>query len=1058
MVTILFADIVGYSTLSEVSDPEDLLDIMSQAYPCLLEPIHDHAGTVVQVRGDGVLAYFGVPFAQEDDPERAILAGLDIIARIQAYAKQLDHERNLSAFGVRVGINTGLVVVGEMYQGKTLEYTALGDAVNLAARLQQNAPPDSMLISHPTYSLVSGIFDVLPQAPMRVKGRQKYEHTYLVQNIKPAHLRTYRRGVEGIVTPMVGREPEMAALQNCYQDAIQGGETRLVLISGEVGIGKTRLMDEFAAWVALQPVSPVILHGRAGVNTQTSPFSIFRNVFARSFEILENDSSTQALEKFRLGTKDVLEAEQADLVGQLVGFDFSGSPTVLRLLGNPSFTVIARLYLLNYLRALAVKPLLVLLEDLHWMDDSSLDLITELVSSLGKEKQSQLMIVCTARIRFFERRAKWGEGIAGFTRLELSQLSRIRSRSLIAEILRKVESIPEILMECVLDEAEGSPFFIEELLKMLIDEGVIETQHDNWQVRLDKLAAIHVPSTLTGILQARLDSLPLAERLVLQRAAVVGRTFWDGIVRALTAEDGEIQDVSAHLASLRQRGLVFHREHSSILGSQEYLFKHALLRDVAYETVLLKHRRLYHNQVARWIEVYADERLEEHLALVAAHYADSGQSDLAAEWYTRAGERAISLYSMQEAHTWFGHALKHIDLNDLQRHWRALIGHDEAAGALGLVAERHADDSALLNLACLLEDDSRLAVAYYRIGCQAYAEGNNPDSLRAFQQALEAARREADLPMQGLILPMLVFIFTTEGDLGSAAALVDQALDTAAHTGDNNILARALTNLAPYYQAIGDIAQSVQLLQQQVEINHQQGNRLGESLGLINLGYYLLSLGQFETGHNLLERAVQSADSIDARRCVAYGLLNLGLADWRLGQLEAAGEVLQRSLNVLQSLEDQRGLVARQFYLGLVLESAGSFPAAAAQFEAARDAFKSLGMSAQVNEAQAGLARIALQCNELHHAEMLATQLVAFMQQDGAQGFEFPILVYLTCARIFQALGESSHFQQILEKGIQELYATADRISDTHWRDIFLHTVPENHTLIDLASAQGQSI
>jgi predicted ATPase len=211
-----------------------------------------------------------------------------------------------------------------------------------------------------------------------------------------------------------------------------------------------------------------------------------------------------------------LEIEQADLVGQLAGFDFKDSPAVQRLLGNPSFARMACLYIVNYFRRLAEKPLLVLLEDLHWTDDSSLDLITELVASLGRESENHLMIVCTARSQFFERRPKWGEGIAGFTRLELPQLSRLRSRALVTEILCKVENVPEALYECILDEAEGNPFFIEELIKMLIDEDVIEIGAETWQVKLEKLAEVLVPPTLTGILQARLDSLPAPEKLVLQ--------------------------------------------------------------------------------------------------------------------------------------------------------------------------------------------------------------------------------------------------------------------------------------------------------------------------------------------------------------------------------------------------------------------------------------------------------------------------------------------------------------------------------------------------------------
>ncbi len=1054
MVTILFADIVSFSTLSEHIDPEDLVEIMRSAYPCLLKPLQDHAGTVVQVMGDGVLAYFGAPFAQEDDPERAILAGLEIVARIKAYAGQLRRERGLEKFNVRVGINTGLVVIGEMNPEKHLEYIALGDAVILAARLQQNAPPDGVLVSQATYRHVNGLFDVTTQVPMTVKGRQQIEQTYLVQQIKLTEHRLRRRGVEGIETRMIGREPEMAALQNCYQDAIQGGETPLFLITGDAGIGKTRLLGEFAGWVSAQPVSPIILRGRATSSTQSVPYGVFRNLFARSFEILESDGSAQALSKFRQGMHDFLEAEQADLVGQLVGFDFSSSPAVRRLLGNPAFSEIASLYLVNFFRRLAERPLLVLLEDLHWMDDSSLDLITELVSSLGRESEIRLMTVCTSRSQFFERRPKWGEGMAGFTRLELPLLGRLRSRALIGEILWKVEAIPEALYECVINEAEGSPFFIEELIKMLIDEGVIETDIEPWQVRLEKLAVVHVPPTLTGILQARLDGLPTAEKLVLQRAAVVGRTFWDGLVRALTQEDRETQQVNERLASLRARGLVYQHERSSIAGNEEYVFKHALLLEAAYETVLLKHRRIYHRQVAAWIEANAGERLEEHLAQVAGHYAGGGQPELAADWYIRAGERAASQCSMRESRYLFEQALKLIRQDDLPRRWRALVGHDEALGTLGELVDRHADDTSLLNLAIKLGDDSRLAKAYYRQGSQANAEGNNLAALHAFEQALQAARRAGDLSMQAFILPMQVAIFTAEGDMQSAAALVKPALEIARQTGDAGILARALTNLALYYEAIGDVTQSMQLMQQQVEINQQQGNRLGETIGLLNMGYYYLPLGQFETGRGLLQRALQAARGLGAQRIIAYSLLNLGLAEWRLEQPQPACQTLQLSLEKLEALGDQRGLASRLFYLGLAFEKAGEVSEAAAQFEAAYAAFKMLDASAQMVETQAGLARLALHHSNLPQAKQYALQILTYLEEYGSHGLELPILAYLTCARVFQALGDAPRLQHILENGLKELQSRLDRISLADWRETFLEAVPENRELMMFGSME----
>ena len=393
--------------------------------------------------------------------------------------------------------------------------------------------------------------------------------------------------------------------------------------------------------------------------------------------------------------------------------------------------------------------------------------------------------------------------------------------------------------------------------------------------------------------------------------------------------------------------------------------------------------------------------------------------------------------------------MKHIQPDDLPRRWRALLGHDEALGGLGELADRQTDDATLLSLAQQLGDDSRLAVAYFHIGSQAHYEGNDAATLQAFDLALQAALRAGDLRMQALILPMKVFNLTRQGELGAAAELVDPALDIAVQTGDAEILGRALTNLAAYYQAIGDVGRSVQLLQQQVEINQQQGNRLGEAIGLINLGYQYLSLGQFETGRNLLERALQAARGIGARRCVAYGLLNLGLAEWRLDQPQAACQSLQLSQAELEALGDQMGLASRQFYLGLAFEKADQATEAIAQFESARAVFEQLGAASQVVEAQAGLARLALQRGELPQAEQAARQIMVYLEQHGPQGLELPILAYLTCAQVFQALGDDGQLHLTLQSGRAELQARLSRIREAAWRETFLEAIPEHGELMD---------
>ncbi|MFC1996711.1 ABC transporter substrate-binding protein, partial [Chloroflexota bacterium] len=307
----------------------------------------------------------------------------------------------------------------------------------------------------------------------------------------------------------------------------------------------------------------------------------------------------------------------------------------------------------------------IFLEDIHWADDSSLDLLDYLVTVIP---DTRLLVVCLGRPPLFERRPSWGEGQEFHTQINLKPLSRRASRALIGEILQKTDDIPTELRDLIVEGAEGNPFYVEELIKMLIDDGVIVQGEDHWRVELDRLADVRVPLTLTGVLQARLDCLITEEKMLLQRASVVGRLFWGAVVAELASDKVEAAQVDKRLDDLRKRELIFRREYSVFEATDEYIFKNALLRDVTYETVLLKQRRLYHRQVAAWIEAAAGERLEEYLGLIAGHYDLAGDQTKAVEYLQRAGDQARLAYAHQEAVEYYRRALVLLKKQGEHRH------------------------------------------------------------------------------------------------------------------------------------------------------------------------------------------------------------------------------------------------------------------------------------------------------------------------------------------------------------------------------------------------------
>ena len=611
--TVLFADVSGFTAMSETMDAEEVAGVMNDLWATVDRAITDQGGHIDKHIGDAVMAVWGADTAREDDPERAVRAALAMQAAITHFC-----ETRGAKLAMRIGVNTGPVVLGAV--GTTGEFTAMGDAVNLASRLEHAAPVGGVLIGHDTYRHVRGIFDVVAQAPMMVKGKAEPVQTYVVQRAKPRAFRMATRGVEGIETRMVGRDAELDTLKNAYLDAFESAETRVATIIGEAGVGKSRLLYEFDNWLELRPEHIFYFKGRATPNTQNVAYSLFRDLFANRFEILESDTIAVALDKFRQGMAGVLEPALADVVGHWLGFDFSSSEAVQHLLGGSGLMQTARAFLMRYFRALCVpsplggglgrgsdvpeepspspshrvgdqsqSPTVIFLEDIHWADDQSLDLAAYLAQAVP---EAQLLVVAVTRPSLFERRPNWGEGQAAFCRIPLTPLSKRTSRALVDEILKRVDEVPDALRDLITDAAEGNPFYVEEMVKMLIEQGVIQrggageqggrgdenplsggsfspaptlprssALEEKWRVQTDKLATLKVPPTLTALLQARLDGLPRPEREALQRASVVGRLFWDDAVAELLEVEREA--VGPTLEAVRGRELIFRREHSA---------------------------------------------------------------------------------------------------------------------------------------------------------------------------------------------------------------------------------------------------------------------------------------------------------------------------------------------------------------------------------------------------------------------------------------------------------------------------------------------------------------
>jgi len=921
-VTVFFADFAGFTAFADQHDVEDVREYLTSIWSRLDEILVAHGGRVEKHIGDAVMAVFGAEQAREDDPVQAVRAGL----AMQTFVSQWRPPGPQPALQMRVGIHTGLVILGPL--GSSGEFAAIGDTVNLASRLEQMAPIGTVLVSHDTYRQVYGFFDVQALAPASVKGKAEPVRAYVVLRAKPLALAMQLRGVEGVQMPMIGRQPELQRLKTLLQGVIAGRQARSLTVLGEAGIGKSCLLREFQEWIELLPENIRLFWGRARAETTGLPFALVRDMFSARCGIQESDSPALAREKLERGLLELLgpgalaggsEHEEALLqihfIGQLLGFDYSDSPFLKEILKD-SDQVRARAfhYLARFLKAVSSSPYragasqvhatLIVAEDVHWSDDGSLDLFEYLARTWP---DGPLLMICLSRPALLERRPGWGEGPAGHERLELGPLSRDESRTLVESILRKAPAVPQALRELIVGSAEGIPFYIEEIINMLIDQKVIRPGPDQWEIEPTLLAAVRVPPTLAGILQARLDGLTPSERLVLQCASVLGRIFWDNAVEQLCSPDeapvgtppnghavrAETLDA---LGGLRNKGLIVRREASAFAGAVEYSFRHELLRHVTYESLLKKSRRQHHARAAAWLIERSGSRVEEVSGLVALHFEHAGKQAEAADWFGRAGQQARRSYAPAQAIDYFRKALAllpgvPLPSGPLQAKqldwWEGLI---EVLGAQARFDEALEVCSRLQSLAQGQGDVLREARAWVASAFLQERLGKNRASIECADRA-EALARTAGAAGQPELLRALHLKGWACYRLGDAPAvleLADQTRTLCRESGNRPGLATTCKLYGVAHLQLGHYDDADKFFHQGLTLCEQSGDRRNAAAMFSNLGESARSRGDFQAAAELYQKALAMARQIGHRESEIIYLTNLGAARLGLGQLEQA--------------------------------------------------------------------------------------------------------------------------------------------------------------------------
>jgi class 3 adenylate cyclase/tetratricopeptide (TPR) repeat protein len=928
-VTVLFADVSGFTALSDKMDAEDVLDKMNMLWSKLDQVIIHHGGQIDKHTGDGIMALFGATVSHEDDPERAVRAALEMQRQIHLF--RADHPE--VQFQMRIGLNTGPVLLGEV--GSQREYTAMGDTVNLASRMEKAAPVGSVLISHDTYRHIRGLFEIHSQPPLTVKGKTEPVRTYLVLYAKPRAFRLQTRGIEGVETHMVGRSRELDQLQSAFRSVIADHELQAITISGDAGVGKSRLLYEFTTWADLLPEVWRIFKGRASEATQHVPYALLRDIFLFRFEIAESDPLAVVREKLEKGILEFMADDpdavmKAHFIGHLIGFDFSASPHLRGVLHDTKQIRDRALhYLVQFFAAVTreqdLDAVVLLLEDIHWADDSSLDALSHVMNN---SMNIPLLGLSFLRPTFFERRPDWlAVAHPRHLHIPLQPLSQTESNLLLDEILKKATEVPPLLREMVVGRAEGNPFYVEELIKVLIDEQAILPGEDEWRVVPEKLSSVRIPPTLTGILQTRLESLSPAERGALQCAAVVGRVFWESAVAYLenTPEMAEIpvlvdDALDETFQNLLRRELIYDRHFSAFAGTREFIFKHALLRDVTYETVLKRLRRTYHEMAATWLIEQGGERVNEYAGLIAEHYERAGYLEQAASWYGKAGEQATTTYAPEVALNYLQKAL------NLSADSQEGIGiHLKLAEVLELLGRW---DEAMLHCQSVLTmgvqdgnlaDHTSIAHAYHSLGQLAALHGDYNAALEWLGKARAEWNVVGDKAGLGQTVNEIGNLYWRKSEYPTARQHLEESLAIAIETSDKRLRGSALNSLGNVAYDQGDQASARTLYEESLAIKREMGDKRGIARALNNLANVVSDLGDNASARVLYEECLTQLREMGDRRGMAMVLNNLGLLVQDQGELDAAKKLHEESMELKRVMGDKPGISLSLNNLGIVV-------------------------------------------------------------------------------------------------------------------------------------------
>lgn len=1014
-VTVMFCDMEGFTALVDKIGPEEAYSIMDKVYEILIHKVHDYEGTVNEMTGDGIMALFGAPIALEDAPQRAIRSAYSIHREMARFSDTIKQEKNnIHSFKMRIGIHTGPVIVGTLGNNLRVEFKAVGDTVNLASRIESLAEAGTTYVSNDTFKLAEGLFRFESLGEKEFKGKKEPVTVYRV--LAPSSRRTrFDVSAERGLTPFVGRERELDLLLDGFERT-KGGRGQAFSIMAEAGVGKSRILYEFRKAVANDDVT--FLEGKCLSYRRAVAYHPIIDVLKSNFDVRTEDGDSDIKEKIKRGLKilGVDEVSTLPYFLELFSVKDGGIDKIIMSPEEKKARITEAVKRIS-ISGSEIRPLIIAIEDLHWVDKSSEDYLKNFLDSISG---ARVFLIFTFRPEFVHT---WG-GRSFHSQVTLNRFSNRESLTMVADLLG-TEDIARNLETLILEKTEGVPFFIEEFVKSLKDLQVIERKGNTCGIAKN-IETVIIPSTIHDVIMARVDTLPEEAKSDLQAGSVVGREFSHEMIQRIMGL--QEQELLSHLSVLRDSELIYER---GIYPQSTYIFKHAFTQEVAYETLLVQRRKVLHGVVGQAIEELYQERLEEQADLLCHHFSLAENWPKAVAYGRQAANKAYRLGQFQEAVTLLEKAqVCLLRLPEDQPRQETMIDlHLEMNWPLQNLGDL---DRALQNcrdvesVAQCLANPVPLGKILYQYAQNHFFKNQYKQAEQYFLQALKQLKGSGEDALIFYVRFWLAISYLAQGNWKKAAVLYSDVIRT--QEADNTQVKYleeqpyltytiGCTHLG-YIRAIqGQMEEAKELLQKSHAIDLEQianlqskvwcaiwhstfSTLVGEDHGaLVRIdqvlktaeetaspilcflcfsakGNALMATEQFEAARVIYEKALQAIEGTTYRRLLETVYYNLVQVMLFLGDWPEAEQYYQAGLPLVQ-LSPEKDAPRFDFLKGRLMEcgSPPDFEQAEAYFNQSIRADEKSGAVVLAGQTRFYLAQMLAQKGEVKHSRSLLTEL-----------------------------------------------------------------------------------